>query len=112
MFLNAEVYFNNQQIYKSDGLYAHKFYLSNNFKGAVTEYMGILHCEGFECEQDPNNRLPDPFFKRRMKLLSRADGFMLFGKIEIDFFPTSELLYPNMKTRLQLIRDWPNFLHD
>ena len=44
-----------------------------------------------------------------MKLLSRPDGFMLYGKLEIDFFSTSELLYPNTKIRLRLIRARPNF---
>ena len=44
-----------------------------------------------------------------MKLLSRPDGFMLFGKLGVDFFSTSELLYPNMKIRLRLIRARPNF---
>ena len=44
-----------------------------------------------------------------MKLLSRPDGFMLYGKLGIDFFSTSELLYPNMKIRLRLIRTRPNF---
>ena len=34
---------------------------------------------------------------------------MLYGKLEIDFFSTSELLYPNMKTRLRLIRARPKF---
>ena len=46
-----------------------------------------------------------------MKLLSRPDGFMLFGKLAIDFLSTSELLYPNMKIRLRLIRARPNFTH-
>ena len=55
------------------------------------------------------NPLPDPFSTRRMKLLSRPDGFMLYGKLGIDFFSTSELLYPNMKIRLRLIRARPNF---
>ena len=71
-----------------------------------------MHCEGYDYEQDPediNNHLPDPFFTRRMKLLSRPDGFMFFGKLGIDFFSTSELLYPNMKIRLRLIRARPNF---
>ena len=36
--------------------------------------------------------IPDPFFTKRMKLLSRLDGFMLYGKLGIDFFSTSELL--------------------
>ena len=41
-------------------------------------------------------------------MLIRPDGFMLYGKFRVDFFSTSELLYPNMKTRLQLIRARPN----
>ena len=71
-----------------------------------------MHCEGYDYEQDPEdiaNPLPDPFFTRRMKLLSKPDGFMLYGKLAIDFFSTSELLYPNMKIRLHLIRARPMF---
>ena len=111
IFSNVEVYINNQQIYNSNGLYAHKSYFSNNFKGAITEYKGVLHCEGYDYEQnleDFANPLPDPFFIRRMKLLSGPDGFMLYGKLGIDFFSTFELLYPNMKIRLRLIRARPN----
>ena len=44
-----------------------------------------------------------------MKLLSRPDSFMFYGKLGIDFFSTSELLYPNTKFRLRLIRAKPNF---
>ena len=42
-------------------------------------------------------------------MISRPDGFMLFGKLGIDVFSTSEWLYPNMKIRLRLIRARPNF---
>ena len=42
-------------------------------------------------------------------MLSRPDRFMLYGKLGVDFFSTSELLYPNMKVRLRLIRGRPNF---
>ena len=34
---------------------------------------------------------------------------MLYGKIGVDFFSASELLYPNMKNRLRLITARPNF---
>ena len=44
-----------------------------------------------------------------MKVLSRPDGFILYGKLGVDFFSTSELLYPNMKVRPRLIRARPNF---
>ena len=93
-FSNAEVYINNQQIYNSNGLYALKSYISNNFKAAISEYKGVLHFEGYDYEQAPEditNPLPDPFFTRRMKLLSRTDDFMLYDKLGIDFFSTSEL---------------------
>ena len=112
IFSNVEVYINNQQIYNSNGFNAHKSSISNNFKTAISEYKRVLHCEGYYYEQGPqdiSNPLLDPFFTRRMKLLSRPDGFMLYGKLGIDFLSTSELIYPNMKIRLRLIRARPNF---
>ena len=44
IFSNVEVYLNNQQIYISNGLYAHKSYIWNNFKAAISGYEGVLHC--------------------------------------------------------------------
>ena len=49
---NVEVYIINQQIYNSNGLYAHKSYISNNFKAAISEYKGVLHCESYNYEQE------------------------------------------------------------
>ena len=113
IFSNVEVYINNQQIHKPNGLYAHKSYNSNNFKGAISEYKGVLHCEGYDYEEFPDEimeaLLSEPSFSRRMKMLSRPDGFMLYGKLGVDFFSASELLYPNMKIRLRLIKARPNF---
>ena len=42
-------------------------------------------------------------------MLLRSDGFTLYGKLGVDFFITSELLYPNMKFEIRLIRARPNF---
>ena len=112
IFSNVEVYIKNQQIYNSNRLSAHTSYISNNFKAAISEYKGVLHCEGYDYEQDPediSNHLPDHFFTRSMKLLIRSDGFMLYGKLGIDFCSFSELLYQNMKIRLRLIRARPIF---
>ena len=112
MFSNFEVYINKQQIHNSNGLFAHKSYFSNNFEAAISEYKGVLHCEGYDYEQYPEditNPVTNPFFTRKMKLLSKLDGFMLYSKLEIDFFSTSELFYPIMKIRLQLIRAILNF---
>ena len=110
---NVEVYINNQQIYNSNGSYAHKSYISNNFRGAISEYKGVLHCEGYDYEEFPDEIMEalssEPIFTRRMKLLSRPDGSMLYDKLGVDFFSTSELLYPNLKISLRLIRARPNF---
>ena len=108
------VYINNQQIYISNRLYAHKSCIPNNFNAAISEYKGVLLCEVSDYEKDPEdigNPLPDPFVTKRMKPLSRSDDFLLSSKLGIDFFSTSELLYPNMKIRLRLIRARPSFLH-
>ena len=112
IFSNVEMYFNNLQIYNSNGLYAHKSYVSNNFKAAISKNEGVLHCGGYDYEKDPediSNPLPDPFFTWRLKLLSRLDGFVLYGELGVDFFSTFERLYPNMKTTLRLIRARANF---
>ena len=107
------MYINNQQVYNSNGLYAHKSYISNNFQGAISENKGVLHSEGYDYEKIPDEimeaLLSEPFFTRRMKTLSRPDGFMLYVKLGVDFFSISELLYPKMKIRLRLIRARPNF---
>ena len=109
---DVEVYINSQQIYNSNGFYAHKFYISNNFKGAISENKGVLHCEGYDYEEFPNEimeaPLSEPFSTRRMKMHNRLDGFMLYGKLGVDFFSTCELLYRNMKIKLRLIRARPN----
>ena len=112
VFSNVEVYIKNQQIYNCNGLYAHKSYISNNFKGAISEYKGVLHCEGYEYEESPDEfmeaPLSEPFFTMRLKMLSKPDGFMLYGKSWVVFLSTSKLLYPKMKIRVRLIRARPN----
>ena len=46
---------------------------------------------------------------RRMNLYSKPDGYMLYGKLGIDFLTNLELLYPNMKVRIRLMRVRLNF---
>ena len=113
IFSKVEVYVNNQQIYNSNGLYAHDSCISNNFKGAIFEYKGVSHCGGYDYEELPDEimetPLSEPFSTKRVRMRRRPDGLMLYGELGVDFFSTSELLYPNMKIRLRLIRARPNF---
>ena len=113
MFSSVEVYTNNQQVYNSNRLHAHKSNFSHYFKRAISEHKVVLHCEGYDFEEYPNEikevPLSEPFYTRKMKTLSRPDGFMLYGKLGVDFISTSEMLYPSMKVRLRLIRPRLNF---
>ena len=81
IFSIVEVYINNQERYKSNGLYAHKSYFSNNLKGAISEYKQVLLCRGFDCEEFPDDiietPLCDPFFEKENEI---ASSFMLFDK--------------------------------
>ena len=113
IFPNIEVYITIQHIYNSNGLSTRKSYISNNFKGAISEYKGIFHCQGHDYVEffDETMAIPlcEPSFTRTMEMLNRPDGFMLYGNLLVDFFSTSELLNPNMKNILQLIRARPGF---
>ena len=41
-------------------------------------------------------------------MLNRPHGFMLYGYLGVEVFSTFQLLHPNMKIRIQLIRARPN----
>ena len=75
--------------------------------------MGLFIVKGLTTKNLPDEildtTLPEPFFTRTMKKLSRPNFFMSYGKLGVAFFSTSELIYPNMKVRLSLIRARPNF---
>ena len=106
------MYINNQQFYNSNGVYAHEPYISNNLKGAIIECKWVWQCECYDFEEffhDIKTLLSGPFFTRRMEMFTRPNGFMLYGKLGVGFFSTSDFLYPNMKIRRRLIRARPNF---
>ena len=51
----------------------------------------------------------EPLFTKRVNLLGRFEGFLLYDKLGFDYFSTSELLYPKMRVRLRIIRARPHF---
>ena len=79
---------------------------------AISEYKGVLQREGYDYEEFPDDimeaLLSHPIFTNGTKKLGKPNGFMLFGKIRVEFFSTSELLNPNLKVRLRLIRVIPD----
>ena len=114
---NVDAYINNQQIYTSNGLFAHKssncLRTFSTVSGGYLWIQGVLDCEGYDYEEFPEKiietLLSEPFFTRRMKMLGRPDGFMLYDILGVEFFSISELLYPNLKIRQRLISARLNF---
>ena len=86
----------------------HQSYTFNNLKGVISQYKGVVHCEGFDYEEISSDSLETPFsntfFTRRIEMPSRPGGFMFYVNLGVDFFSTTELLYPKSKVRLQLMR--------
>ena len=93
----------------------HKCYVSYNFRRAISDYKGVLHCEGCEHEifldEIIEATLPEPSLTRRTEMLTRPDGLILMvrGGGGVNFFSTSVLVYPNLIVKLHLIRDRLNF---
>ena len=63
-FSNVEEYINNQQIYNSTGTYSHKSSISNNFKGAISEYKAFLQSEWYHYEEFPEKFIGSTFFHK------------------------------------------------
>ena len=82
-------------------------------QGAFSENKGVLHCEGYHYEEIfdevMQTLMSEPFFTKRMEMLSRPDGFILYGKLGVDFFSTPEFLCPNTKIGSRMIRARPKF---
>ena len=105
------MYINNQEIYISSGLYAHKVIFQTLLREPSLNTKKFCIVKAMTMNSILRMLLTpsDPFFTRRMKPLSRPEGFLLYGIMGIDVFSTSELLYSNVKIRLRLIRARPNF---
>ena len=108
LFSNVEVYLNNYQVYNSNGLYAHKAQISNEFNASTTSNVGILKCHGYSYEQKPGNH-SDEVFKERSKNIADDQVVTLYGRLAIDFFQCEKMLMPGTRIRLKLIRSRPNF---
>ena len=90
-FSNVEVYINNQQIHNSNGLYAHESYISNNFKEAISEYTGVLHCEEYDYKEFLNKvmeaLLSEPFSPGEWECLAEPMASCCMVNWGLTFFP-------------------------
>ena len=85
---------------------------ATTFIGAAFLNKQVLHFEDYYFEECTDGIMDallfEPFFTWRMDLLSIHDSFKLYCISSAEFFFTSEMLYPNIKIRLRLIKAKPN----
>ena len=98
IFSIVEAFMNNQQNYNSNRLYLTFPTTSGKPFLNAKEFITGKGTTMKKCLMKLWKRLClNLFFLRRMKMFTRPDGIMLYGKLGIDFFSISELLYPNIK---------------
>ena len=107
LFSNCEVYFNNEQVYSSNGLYAHKALISTEFSGTKGVKESISYCHGYEYEPEPGDFQSAPIAGRFLDASSAIQTY--YGKLAVDLFTCDKLLIPNTNVRIRLIRSRPNF---
>ena len=67
LFSNCEVHFNNEQVYTSNGLYAHEAFISNEFSKTKGTKSSICACQRYRYEKDPASFGDEPFLSRKAK---------------------------------------------
>ena len=107
LFSNCEVYFNNEQVYTSNGLYAHKALISTEFSGTKGVKDSISYCHGYQYEPTPGDFDTEPIAKRFLNISGEILPY--YGKLAVDLFTCEKLLLPNTSVRIRLVRSRPNF---
>ena len=102
---NCEVYFINEQVDTSNGLYAHKAFISNELSNTEGTENSICACQGYRYEKEPASFGDEPSFSRKTK----TEEICFYGKLTIDVSTCDKFLLPNVKIWLRLVRSRPNF---
>ena len=91
----------------------HASQIFNNIERAIPEDEKFCSVKGLTTKKHLMRILTDHclnfLFTGRKKMLSRPDGFLLFGEQGFDLICTTELHFFKMKDRVRLITAIPNF---
>ena len=106
LFSNCEVYFNNEQVYTSNGLYAHKAFISNEFSNSKGTKSFICACQGYRHAKEPVSLRDEPLLSGKTK---KNEELCFYGKLAIDVLTCDNFPFPNVKIRLRLLPSRPNY---
>ena len=107
LFDNCEVSLNGEQISTSNGLYAHKAFVTTEWSHPSSCKDSVLQCQGYSIEEDPAN-LTGNFKEASAETDDLFVGgvtsgkYYLFGKLAVDFFTCDKLLVPKSLLRIRL----------
>ena len=94
VFSNCEVYLNNEQVCTSNGLYAHKAFISNDFSNTKGAKSSICACQGYSYEKEPASFADELFLSRKA---NKNEQICFYGKLAIDVFTCDKFLLPTSK---------------
>ena len=106
LFSNCEVYFNNIQVHTTNGLYAHKSFISNEFSNTKGTKESISCCQGYKYEVNPGDAADPTILARQTTNLAETE---YYGELPVEIFHCKGLLLPNINVRIKLIRSRPQF---
>ena len=106
LFSICEVYFNNEQLFSSNGFYAHKAFISKKFSNTEGTESYTWACQDYRYEKETASFGDEPFRSRKAKM---NEEFFFYGMLGIDVFTYDKFLLPDVKIRLRLVRSRPNF---
>lgn len=108
LFSNCEVFFNNELVYSSNSLHAHKALISNEFNGRHDENKGLMSAQGYTYEPNPGH-IADAVFIKRENMVKSEKEIIMYGRLAIDAFTTNTYLRPGVKVRVKFTRSRSNF---
>ena len=106
-FSNSEVYFNNEQFYTSNGLYAHKLFFSNAFSGTKCTKDSVFTFQGYVYETKLGDVADYAFVSRKDTGLQ--NNIVCYGSLQADVLPLIDYYYQTLMSEKKLLRSHPDF---
>ena len=109
IFSGCDVLLNGETVSHSNGLYAHKAFLTTEWSHTTGCKEAILSCQGYKYERDPST--PATVKRERYGAGGNAPKrYHLYGRLAVDFFNCEQLLLPKSHLRIKLEKAKKDFV--
>ncbi len=109
LFSDVTLELNGTQVYTSNGLYAHKAFVSNEYSHNSSFKTSVLGCQGYILDDYPE-LLDTPQNQTRQAIIKTGTRQIFFGKLCLDAFTCDKLLIPGVNVRIRLTKSDADFV--